>query len=247
MKIAVIVSQVPDTTTKIEIAADGKSVDESNIEWILNPYAEFAVEKALLLKESNDSIEEVIIVALGPDRTVSAIRSALAMGADQGVLLKSDALDAKPLAEKIKELGVDLILGAKKNIDIEAAWLEAGVAAHLDLPMLANVSKLSFDADKLIVEREASGAKEKFEVSLPAVITCDKGLDEPRYASVMGLMKAKKKPLEELDASVSDAIGLEAVEAALPAPRQDVKIFEGAAKDVAKQLLEALKNDAKVL
>ena len=87
MKIAVIVSQVPDTTTKIEIAADGKSVDESNIEWILNPYAEFAVEKALLLKESNDSIEEVIIVALGPDRTVSAIRSALAMGADQGVLL----------------------------------------------------------------------------------------------------------------------------------------------------------------
>ncbi len=247
MKIAVIVSQVPDTTTKIEIAGDGKSINESDIEWILNPYAEFAVEKALLLKEANDAIEEVIIVALGPDRTVSAIRSALAMGADQGVLLKSEALDAKPLADKIKDLGVDLILGAKKNIDIEAAWLEAGVAAHLDLPMLPNVNKLSFEGDKLIAEREASGAKEKFEVSLPAVITCDKGQDEPRYASVMGLMKAKKKPLEEIDAAASDAIGLEAVEAALPSPRQDVKIFEGPAKEAAQQLLEALKNDAKVL
>ncbi|MCH2227437.1 MAG: electron transfer flavoprotein subunit beta/FixA family protein [Candidatus Caenarcaniphilales bacterium] len=247
MKIAVIVSQVPDTTTKIEITGDGKSIDESNIEWILNPYAEFAVEKALLLKESNDAIEEVIIVALGLDRTVSAIRSALAMGADQGVLLKSETLDSKPLADKIKELGVDLILGAKKNIDIEAAWLEAGVAAHLDLPMLANVNKLSFEGDKLIAERESSGAKEKFEISLPAVVTCDKGQDEPRYASVMGLMKAKKKPLEEIDATASDAIGLEAVEASLPAERQDVKIFEGAPQEAAKQLLDALKNDAKVL
>ena len=247
MKIAVIISQVPDTTTKIEIASDAKSIDESNIEWILNPYAEFAVEKALLLKEAHDAIEEVIILALGPDRTVSAIRSALAMGADQGILLKTDVLDAQALADKIKELGIDLVLGAKKNIDIEAAWLEAGVAAHLDLPVIANANKLSFEADKLIVEREASGAKEKFELSLPALVTCDKGQDEPRYASVMGLMKAKKKPLEEIDISATDTIGIEAVKAELPKPREAVKIFEGSPEEAAKQLVDALKNEAKVL
>jgi electron transfer flavoprotein beta subunit len=247
MKIAVIVSQVPDTTTKIEIGADGKSISEAGIDWILNPYAEFAVEKALRLKEANDAVSEIILVALGPDRTVSAIRSGLAMGADQGVLLKSDKLNAKPLAEKIKELGVDLILAGKKNIDIEAVWLEAGVAAHLDIPMLANVNKIEWENGKLVAEREVPTGVEKFELSLPALITCDKGKDEPRYASVMGLMKAKKKPLEEIDVSIESATGLNPVEAKLPAARTGVKIFEGSAQETAKQLLEALKNEAKVL
>ncbi|MFM7458649.1 MAG: electron transfer flavoprotein subunit beta/FixA family protein [bacterium] len=247
MKIAVIVSQVPDTTTKIETGSDGKSINESGVEWILNPYAEFAVEKALKLKENNNAVEEIILVALGPDRSVSAIRSGLAMGADRGILIKSEKINAKPLAEKIQELGLDLILAGKKNIDTEAIWLEAGVAGHLDLPMLANVNKIEWESGNLVAEREVPNGIEKFEINLPALITCDKGKDEPRYASVMGLMKAKKKPLEEFEIAIEDGTGLKPLEAKLSSPRTAVKIFKGAAKDTAKQLLDALKNEAKVL
>jgi len=247
MKIAVIVSQVPDTTAKIEINLDGKSINDSGIDWILNPYAEFAIEKALKLKEANDKVSEIILFAIGPDRTANAIRSGLAMGADSAVLVKSDKIDPKALAEKIKEKEIDLILAAKKNIDIEAVWLEAGVAAHLDLAVLANVNKLEWEAGKLIAEREVPNGVERFQVEGSALITCDKGKDEPRYASVMGLMKAKKKPLEEIDLNTEDKIGLNPVEASLPAPRAAVKIFEGSPKEAAKQLLDALKNEAKVL
>lgn len=247
MKIAVIVSQTPDTTTKIAIAGDSKNIDEDGITWILNPYAEFAIEKALLLKENGMDADEIVLIAMGPERTTEALRQGLAMGADRAILIKSDVTNTEELAAKVKEIGADLILGAKKTIDTESSWTEAGVAAHLDLPLVPHANKLEWADGKVIASRELSGEKQSFDVSLPALVTCDKGDDEPRYASIMGIMKAKKKPLEEADSSAVDNIGIEIIEAILPPVRQDVKIFEGSSEEAAKQLITALKDEAKVL
>lgn len=248
MKIIVLVSQTPDTTTKVKINGDGRSLDESDITWILNPYAEFAIEKALLLKEAaGDAIEEIILLAMGPERTVDALRQGLAMGADKAILIKAGHINTQVLAEEVKKLDPVLILGGKKTIDTESSWTEAGVAALLDMPMVPHANKLEWADGKVIASRELSGAKETFEVSTPALITCDKGEDEPRYASIMGIMKAKKKPLDEVDHDGEDNIGIEIIEASLPAAREAVKIFEGSSEETAKQLLEALRNDAKVI
>lgn len=247
MKIAVIVSQVPDTTTKIQIAGDGKSIEESDITWILNPYAEFAIEKALRIKEAGADVEEIILVCMGPERATEALRQGLAMGADRAVLLKSENLNIPALANKIKELGAELVLGGKKTIDTESSWAEAGVAALLDMPFIHCANKLEWTDGNLTAERENSGAKESFALSLPVVVSCDKGDDEPRYASVVNIMKAKKKPLDEEEVSAEDSLGFEPVEATLPPARQAVKIFDGSAAEAAKKLLEALHNDAKVL
>lgn len=247
MKIAVIVSQTPDTTTKIVIAADGKTIDESGITWILNPYAEFAIEKALKLKEANPKIEEVILVAMGPERSVEALRQGLAMGADRAVLIKSTVMNTEELATEIKKLGVDLILGGKKTIDLESSWTEAGVAAYMDLPYIHTANKLEWDGDQILASREAAGEKQTFKVTLPALISCDKGNDEPRYASIMGIMKAKKKPLDEVASSAADNIGVTIVASQLPTARQAVKIFDGSPAEAAGKLIQALREEAKVL
>jgi electron transfer flavoprotein beta subunit len=247
MKIAVIVSQTPDTTTKIVIAGDGKTIDESGITWILNPYAEFAIEKALKLKEANPKVEEIILVAMGPERTVEALRQGLAMGADRAVHIKSSVMNTEELAAKVKELGADLILGGKKNIDLECSWAEAGVAAHLDLPYIHTANKLEWSGDEILASREVAGEKQTFKVNLPAFITCDKGNDEPRYASIMGIMKAKKKPLDEAASSAADNIGVAIASSQLPPARQAVKIFDGSPAEAAEKLIKALREEAKVL
>lgn len=247
MKIIVLVSQVPDTTTKIVIGSDGKSIDESGITWILNPYAEFAIEKALKLKEANPKVTEIVLLAMGLQRSVEALRQGLAMGADSAILLKSDEINTDVLAAKAKELGASLILGGKKTIDTESSWLEAAVAAKLDLAFVHTANKLEWSGDDIVASRENSGEKQSFKLSLPALITCDKGNDEPRYASIMGIMKAKKKPLEEIDVSSSSNIGLTLVRSSLPAARQAVKLFEGSPGEAADQLLTALREEAKVL
>ncbi|MDD9899110.1 MAG: electron transfer flavoprotein subunit beta/FixA family protein [Candidatus Melainabacteria bacterium] len=245
MKIAVLVSQVPDTTTKIVI--DGSSIDESDITWILNPYAEFAIEKALKLKEADSKVEEVVLVAMGPERSTEALRQGLAMGADSAILIKSDHINTEVLANKVKELGAELVLGGKKTIDTESSWTEAAVAAQLDLAFVHTANKLDWNGDAVLASREISGEKQSFKVNLPALITCDKGDDEPRYASVMGIMKAKKKPLEEVDQAADSNIGITVVEAELPPARQAVKLFEGSPEEAAEQLLTALREEAKVL
>jgi electron transfer flavoprotein beta subunit len=247
MNIVVLVSQTPDTTTKVVLASDNKSIDESGITWILNPYAEFAIEKALKLKEANSNVGEIILVAMGPERTQEALRQGLAMGADKAVLLKSDAVNTEMLANKVKELDAKLILGGKKSIDVESANTEAAVAARLDLPFVHCANKLEWEGDNVIASREISGENQSFNVTLPALITCDKGDDEPRYASIMGIMKAKKKPLDEIDSSAADDIGIEIVEAKLPPARGDVKIIDGSPDEAAEKLLKALREEAKVL
>lgn len=249
MKILVVVSQTPDTTTNVKIAGDQKSISEEGITWIINPYSEFAIEKALLLKEASGKVEEIVLIAMGPERTVEALRQGLAMGADRAVLIKSDSpfINSKILAEEVKKIDAELILGGKKTIDNESSWLEAGLAADLDLALIPHANKLEWEGDSILASREISGSKQSFEVKLPALITCDKGEDEPRYASIMGIMKAKKKPLEENETSAEDNTGIEIIEASLPAPREACKIFEGSPEESSKELLTALRNEAKVL
>lgn len=248
MKIAVLVSQTPDTTTKIVLASDSKSIDETGITWILNPYSEFAIEKALKLKEANEAkVEEIILVAMGQERCVEALRQGLAMGADRAILIKSDSVNSEELAKLIKELGVDLVLGGKKTIDSESAWAELGLAGILDWPFVHCANKLEWSGDQILASRELSGELQAFKLSLPSLITCDKGNDEPRYASIMGIMKAKKKPLEEKSFTGNSNFGNEIVSVSLPASRSSVKIFDGSPEEAAQKLLRALREEAKVL
>lgn len=247
MNIVVLVSQTPDTTTKVVLNSDNKSIDESGITWILNPYAEFAIEKALKLKEANDAVGEIILLAMGPERTVEALRQGLAMGADKAVLIKSNIMNTEELANKVKELDAKLVLGGKKSIDRESANVEASVAARLDFPYVHCANKLEWNGEMITASREISGESQSFDLTLPAFVTCDKGEDEPRYASIMGIMKAKKKPLDEVDSSAQDDLGLEIVEARLPAPRGAVKIFDGSPEEAAEKLLTALREEAKVI
>ncbi|MCE2929276.1 MAG: electron transfer flavoprotein subunit beta/FixA family protein [Candidatus Caenarcaniphilales bacterium] len=248
MKIVVLVSQTPDTTTKIVVAGDSKSIEETGITWILNPYSEFAIEKALKLKEANEAkVEEIILLAMGPERCTEALRQGLAMGADRAILIKSNILNTQALADAVKETGAQLILGGKKTIDTESAWAESAVAGLLDLPMVHCANKLEWAGDDLLASRELSGELQSFKLALPALVTCDKGNDEPRYASIMGIMKAKKKPIDEKTFDGVANLGIEIVSAQLPPARGQVKIFDGSADEAAEKLLRALREEAKVL
>jgi electron transfer flavoprotein beta subunit len=247
MKVLIIVSQVPDTTTKIQIGPDGRSIDETGISWILNPYAEFAIEKALRLREAGVDIEEIVLISMGPDRVNEALRQGLAMGADRAILIKSKVWNTDALTEEIRKLDAQLILAAKKSIDTEMSAVEMGVAAKLDIPVIHSVSKIETQGEYLKVSRELSGELQSFRVKTPVLLTCDKGLDEPRYASVINIMKAKKKPLDEIDLELLDNLGIEIMEASLPAPRSAVKLFDGSPEEAARKLLDALKNEAKVI
>ncbi len=204
MNIIVCLKQVPDTETQIKIAPDGKSIVTDDIKWVMNPYDEFGVEEALRLKEKFGG--EVTVVGLGPKRVTESIRTALAMGADKGILISDDALagsdslgTAKALAAVIKDLEYDIIFTGQRGIDDDMGVVGASVAELLGIPQLSLILKVEVaeDGQSVKVQRPVEGQNLVLESSLPALITAQKGLNEPRYASLPGIMKAKKKPLEE--------------------------------------------------
>ncbi len=250
MKIAVCVKRVPDSEARIKIDAGGKAIDEGGVKFILNPYEEFAVEEALKLKEAAGS-GEVVVVSLGNDASQETIRTALAMGADRGVLLKTadvplDPLPvAKALAAELAGGGYDLIFFGKLAIDDYSHGVGPMVAELLELPCVSAISKLDVFDGRGTAEREIEGGVEVVEFPLPAVLTADKGLNEPRYPALRGIMQAKKKPLEVRDVTL-DAAGLEMLSLSYPPERKAGRIVgEGAAAVPA--LIDALKNEAKVL
>jgi len=206
MKIVVLVRQTPDTEAQITANSSGNGIDESSIKWILNPFDEFAVEEAVQIKENTGA--EVIILGVGPDRALETIRTALAMGGDSAIHIKDDnfgATDsyatAKLIAAKIKAIGeVDLILAGKKWIDEESGQVPIQVAAELNIPQATIATKVDIDeATKTAkVQSEIEGGQRIIELSFPALVTTERGINEPRYASLPGIMKAKKKPLEEV-------------------------------------------------
>jgi electron transfer flavoprotein beta subunit len=212
MRIVVCVKQVPDTEARIKIATDGKGVSESELNWIVSPYDEFAIEEALKLKEAKGG--EVVLVSVGPDRAQAALRNGLAMGADSAIHMKDplfDALDAHgtawALAAAIKPLGPDLVLTGQQGVGADQSQVPGMLAEILDLPQVTVAVKIEITDSRATVQREIEGATETWETTLPAVLSAQKGLNEPRYASLKGIMAAKKKPMETL--SLAD-LGIEA-------------------------------------
>lgn len=250
MKIAVCVKRVPDTETRIKIGADAKSIDETGVKFVLNPYDEYAVEEALQRKEAAGG-GEVVIVTVGRDTAQETIRTALAMGADRGVLLQVDGPIADPLAaarllaEELKDGQYDLILCGKMAVDDSMQAVGTMVGELLGIPSVGAVSELDIQDGKGTAEREIEGGVEVMKFDLPAVVTADKGLNEPRYPALKGIMMAKKKPLEVKPVGAPVA-GVEVVDLSLPPTRQEGRIV-GEGPDAVPALIEALRTEAKVL
>jgi electron transfer flavoprotein beta subunit len=258
MRIVVCVKYVPDTALKVKIAPEGKRLDLADVSFVVNPYDEFAVEEALQLKERMGA--EVIVVSAGAERATAGIRTCLAMGADSGVLIRDDSLEnADPfligsaLARVCKELAPDLIFFGKHAIGVDNSQVPAVVAELLDLPQVSVVVKLEIKDGKFRAEREIEGSHEVLEGSLPAVFTAQKGLNMPRYASLKGIMAAKKKEirlvsLDSLELSPDDLQSrVEVVQVTLPAPRPPGKILTGDVSQTVPELVRLLHNEAKVI
>lgn len=258
MKVFVCIKQVPDTETKIKVAADQNGIDTTGIKWVLNPYDEFAVEEAVKFKEKNPTAQVWAITAGPKARAVEALRTALAMGADEAIVVNADEkLDAyttaKALAATIKaEGGAQLVFTGKLAIDNNQSSVPQMVAEFLSIPHTSVVSKFENMGESIVVERDAEGgAKEVVQMMNPSLVAANKGLNMPRYASLPGIMKAKKKVIKEIDFA---SLGISASEQkvkytqfALPPEKPAVKLLSGDASAQAAELIKLLRDEAKVL
>jgi len=250
MKIAACVSHVPDTATKVKIGDDGKTIDPNGVTYVINPYDEIAIEEALKTKEKFGGDSEVIIITVGPDKSKETIRKALAMGADRGVLLTDDNQRdsfgiAKALAEEIKAQGCELVFCGKQSVDYDNSIIGQLIAEMIDYSCATVVVDLKIDGSKITAEREIEGGREIVETELPAVITAQKGLNEPRYASLKGIMAAKKKTIDEKPAPDSENL-TEVLKMHLPPPKQPGRIL-GNDSSAVPELVKLLREEAKVL
>lgn len=257
MNIYVCVKQVPDTETKIKLAGDSSWIDTAGIKWIVSPFDEFAIEEALKLKEKNAG-STVTVISAGPARVTEAIRTALAMGADNGIHVEvpetaDNNLSAKALAGALKkEAKIDILFTGKEAIDDGAAQTSQLIAEYLDIPCVTVVLNVEYSATSVKCKREIEGgAFEVIETPLPALIAAQKGLNEPRYASLPNIMKAKKKEIKALkmaDVGASDADQkIRYKNFQLPPSRQAVKKIAGEPAAQAKELARLLHEEAKVI
>ena len=245
----VCIKQVADTETRVKVAADGKSLDPAGVTWILNPYDEFAIEQALAIREKLGS-GEVVVISLGGPGVQKTLRDALAMGADRAIHLRADTpfdslAVARALAAEIAPLKPGLVWLGRQAVDDDAAQVGPMVAELLDLPCVTVVAAFELQGEKALVEREIEGGREVVEVTLPAVLTTDKGLNQPRYASLKGIMAAKKKPIDEKPAAASGPT-LDVVSLELPPPRGAGRIV-GQGVAAIPELIRALREEAKVI
>lgn len=248
MNIGVLVKLVPATEAVLKIGSDRRTVDTSDVSFVLNPYDEYAVEEALKQKEAAGGT--VTVVSLGGDEAVKGLRNALAMGADSGVhVVSAGGLDmlgtAKALAGAVKKLNFDLIFAGKQAVDDDCAAIGSMVAEFLDIPHVATVTKLTIDGSKATVEREFESGVEVYEVELPLLVTTQKGLNEPRYASLKGIMMAKKKKIETVDAQAAEP-KTRIDQLNYPPTRPPGKIV-GEGAGAVPELIRLLKEEAKVL
>ena len=259
MKILVAIKQVPDTATQVKIAADGKTIDTTGITWIVSPYDEFAVEEALRIKEKRGQ-GEVVAVTLGPDRAKEALRSCLAMGCDRAIHVNDPALTAgdtlmtaRALAAVITQEAPQLVLCGRQAIDDDMGAVTAQLAELLGWPCAYWIMEETVDADgtSVRVARQVEGGLEVFDLPLPAVLAAQKGLNEPRYPTLKGIMGAKKKEIKDLKAvdlglsGETSQLSVQALEA-LP-PRPPGRIIPGDVGTAAKELVRSLREDAKAI
>ncbi|KYG60810.1 electron transfer flavoprotein subunit beta [Bdellovibrio bacteriovorus] len=257
MKIFVCIKQVPDTETKIKITPDQNGIDTAGIKWVLNPYDEYAVEEAVKLRDANAGSQVWVLSVGSKTRVIESLRTALAMGADEAIVVNAENLDnfstAKALAEVIKaEGGAKVIFSGKLAIDDNASSVSQMLAEFLNVPHTTVVSKFAFNGENVVVERDIEGgAKEVVQMMTPAVVGANKGLNMPRYASLPGIMKAKKKVIKEIEfASLNipaSDIKVKYSGFALPAEKPPVKMLAGDSSAQASELVKLLRDEAKVL
>ncbi len=257
MKIFVCVKQVPDTETKIKIAADGKTVDLAGAKWILCPYDEFAVEEAIRFKEKNPGTT-VTVVSSGPDRVAEALRTALAMGCDDAIHVSTPEnadsyLNAKALARAIEKNGpAHIVFTGKQAIDDDCAQVHQAMAEFMNLPAVTVVLRAQYGTT-IQAEREIEGGNiEKYELPTPCVIAAQKGMNEPRYASLPNIMKAKKKEIKKVLLADLDLANTQPKITyklfTLPPERGTCKMITGADPSAtAAALVKALHEEAKVI
>ena len=251
MKIGVCVKRVPDTETRVKVGPDGKHIDETGVQWVVNPYDEIAVEQALQIKEAQGE-GEVVVVSLGPAGTTEPVmRKALAMGADRGVFIKESQPDrdrlatAKELAKVIQEEQFDLVFCGRQAVDDDSCQVGPMLGQILGWPAVSDISKFEIEGNKVTVHKEVEGGEEKVEAELPALLTCQKGLVEPRLPALKGIMAAKKKPLATKDAEAAEPL-VTILKMDYPPSRPPGKVV-GEGKEAVPTLIDSLKNEAKVL
>ncbi len=248
MKIAVCINHVPDTETKVKIGSDGKSLEKGAVNYVLNPYDEFAVEEALRMKEKHGG--EVIAMSLGGDAHKETLRKALAMGVDKAVLLKDDAVRdslgiARVLSDALREMSPDVVWVGKQSVDYDNAAMAGLVGGLLDMPSVSIVVKVEIQDGKIVCEREIEGGHEVVESRLPAVLASQKGLNEPRYPSLKGIMGAKSKPIEEKPVG-SAKVTVEVLQMRKPNPKKAGRIV-GTDVGAVPELVRLLHEEAKVV
>jgi len=260
VEIVVLLKQVPSTESMIEIADDGISIKPDGIKWVINPYDEFAVEEALRIRDAQGGT--VTILSAGPEKATEAIRTALAMGADKGVLVSDPALEncdgmgtAKVLAKTLNEMPYDLVVAGQRAVDDDNFLVGAAVAQKLGIPLISMVIKEEIADGRITCHKTIDGGTVVVESALPALFTTQRGLNEPRYASLPGIMKAKKKPIDtktlaDIGVEPSDVSEprVKIVSLNPPPERTGGRIIEGeTAGEKAAALVKALHEEAKVI
>ena len=249
MNTIVCVKRVPDSATRVRVASDGRTLDPAGVKFVVNPYDEFALEEAIRRREEAGA-GSVTAIGLGPAEVAESLRQALAMGADEAVLLRCDGshdalVVARALADAIDGRDYDLVLFGKQAIDDDNMQVPQMVAEFLGLPCVTVVVELEISDGRATARREVEGGHEVIEFGLPAVVSAQKGLNEPRYPTLKGIMAAKKKPLEEKDVTLSaPTLELMAMEEP-PAPAAGRIVGEGV--EAVPELVRALREEAGVL
>ena len=266
MKVLALAKHVPDSTAKIKVKEDGSGIESAGVKCVMNPFCEFAVEAALQLREKNPGADvKVTALTVGNAKAVETLRTAYAMGSDAAVHLCDDQFvdidemtTARVIAAAIKDEGYDLVLAGKVAIDYDSGQLGPALAECLDWPHVSAVTDIEWGADfkSATVRRRVEGAEEVVEVQLPCLLTCEKGLCEPRYPSLPLLMRAKKKPVDTKDAATlglstedlsRDTSATRMGEFAPPPPRPSGRKLEGEPEEVAKELANILRNEEKLI
>jgi len=249
LNIVVCIKRTPDTETKIRLGGDGTSIDPSGVKFIISPYDEFAIEAALQLKEAAGE-GEVTLLSLGGDDTQETLRQGLAMGADRAVHLKGESRAdglavAKALAAELKGMDAPLILFGMKGADMDQQQVGPMTATLLGRPCVTGVSEFEMGDGVVTCRREVEGGTEVLEMDLPGVVTMTKGKLEPRYASLKGIMAAKRKPMDQKDAQ-GEEDRLVVRKLAYPPERPAGRIV-GEGADAAGELVRLLREEAKAL
>jgi electron transfer flavoprotein beta subunit len=249
MKILVPVKRVIDANIRVRVKADNTGVETANVKMAMNPFCEIAVEEALRLKEAGNA-EEVIVVCVGPEKSAETIRTGLAMGADRGVHVATDErleplVIAKILKAVAEKEGTDLVILGKQSIDDDNNQTGQMLAAIMGRPLGSYISKIESSDGGFAITREIDAGLESLKITSPAVVTADLRLNEPRYASLPNIMKAKKKPIEvmspeDLGVEVKNRINVVRVD---EPPAREAGIMVSSASE----LVDKLKNEAKVI